>query len=138
MQWSDINFRPQSKTLRQFAVLWTLFLLGAAAWQWFLHGRATLATVLLVAGLAFGVTGIVRPASIRWLFVALSVATFPIGWLVSWLLFAALFFVVFTPLALFFRLIGRDPLDRRFDKKLRSYWAEKPPAPDARRYFRQY
>lgn len=138
MQWSEIHFRPTTKTLRQFAVLWIVCLSGVALWQWSAHGRTIVAVGLLIAGLCGGALGAARPASIRWLFVGLTVATFPIGWLMSWLLFAALFYLVFTPLALFFRVIGRDPLGRRFDKKAGSYWIEKPPAADVRRYFRQY
>lgn len=138
MRWSDINFRPQAKTLRQFAVLWTAFLSVLAGWQWLAHGRATSAMVLLFAGLGVGAFGLARPAGIRWLFVGLTVATFPIGWLISWLFFAALFYFVFSPLALIFRLVGRDALYRRVDKDAKSYWVEKPKAPDVRRYFRQY
>src|SRR5579883_2339820 len=138
MRWSDINFRPQVKTLRQFAVLWAVFLSGIAIWQWLAHSRLVLGAALLIVGLGVGAFGLARPAGIRWLFVGLTVATFPIGWLMSSLLFAALFYLVFSPLALIFRLVGRDAIDRRFDKDAKSYWVEKPKAPDVRRYFRQY
>ena len=33
MQWSDIQFHPPLKTLRQFAGLWLVFFGGLAAWQ---------------------------------------------------------------------------------------------------------
>ena len=34
MQWSDIQFSPPRKTLRQFAGLWMAFFGGFALWQW--------------------------------------------------------------------------------------------------------
>ena len=34
MQWSDIQFNPPRKVLRQFAGLWIAFFGGLALWQW--------------------------------------------------------------------------------------------------------
>ena len=34
MQWSDIPFRPTTRTLRQFAVLWLVFFGGLAIWEY--------------------------------------------------------------------------------------------------------
>jgi hypothetical protein len=45
---------------------------------------------------------------------------------------------VFTPIGLFFRLIGRDPLHRRFQPEADTYWVGRRPATDVRRYFRQF
>ena len=41
------------------------------------------------------------------------IAAFPIGWTISRLMLAALFYLVFTPMALVFRLMGRDALHLR-------------------------
>ena len=41
MQWSDIQFRPPEKTLRQFAGLWLVCFGGLAAWEWFGRHHAT-------------------------------------------------------------------------------------------------
>ena len=40
------------------------------------------------------------------------VLAFPIGWTVSQVMLAMMFFGLFTPIGLVFRLIGRDPLHR--------------------------
>jgi hypothetical protein len=149
MHWSDIQFRPTTKTLRQFAALATLFLLGISGWQHWAHGRQMTALVLAAAALLIALTGIVRPTSLRWLFVGLTVVTFPVGWLLSWLLFGGLYYLVFTPLGVCFRLAGRDPLDRTYNGEnargatddvsaAPTYWTDKPQASDVRRYFRQF
>ncbi|MGH7138923.1 MAG: hypothetical protein ACREHD_24525 [Pirellulales bacterium] len=149
MHWSDINFRPTTKTLRQFAALATLFLLAIGGWQHWAHGRQTTGIILAAAALVIGALGVARPAALGWLFVGLTMATFPIGWLLSWVLLGGLYYFVFTPLAVCFRIAGRDALDRTYNDEnkrgtsedayaTRSYWSEKPRASDVRRYFRQY
>jgi hypothetical protein len=62
----------------------------------------------------------------------------PIGFVVSYLVLGILFFLVLTPFGLVFRLLGRDPLERRFDKASRSYWVARSPVDDVSRYYRQY
>jgi hypothetical protein len=51
---------------------------------------------------------------------------------------AVIFYVVLTPVALVFRLIGRDALARRLDADNESYWEERPPASEPARYLRQF
>jgi hypothetical protein len=63
---------------------------------------------------------------------------FPLGWLVSQLVLAILFYGVFTPLALVFRLIGRDALALKKPSGEATFWRPKPTPSDPRRYFRQY
>jgi hypothetical protein len=42
-----------------------------------------------------------------------------------------LFLLVFTPMALLLRLLGKDPLRLRFDRGAASYWIERqPPGPE--------
>jgi hypothetical protein len=65
------------------------------------------------------------------------IAAFPIGWTVSQIMLVILYFVVFTPVALVFRAIRRDPLQLR-RRSVASYWTAKPPAAKAEDYFRQF
>lgn len=135
---NDVNFHPSTKTLRQFAALLALFLLAISRWQYVIHGRQTAALALAAAAVLAGAFGIVAPAALRWLFVGLTLATYPIGWLMSWLLLGGLYYLVFTPIAMCFRLAGRDALDRDYNESAETYWAEKPSINDVRRYFRQF
>jgi hypothetical protein len=43
------------------------------------------------------------------------------------LVMGLLFFVTVTPIALIFRLIGKDPLNRKPDPNCESYWIERDP-----------
>ena len=56
-------------------------------------------------------------------------AAFPIGWVVSHALMAAIYYLVITPMAVAMRLLGRDPLDRRFDRDATTYWVRASKSP---------
>ena len=44
---------------------------------------------------------------------------------------AIMFFIVITPFGITMRLFGWDPLKRKYDSSIRSYWIERtPPGPD--------
>lgn len=44
-----------------------------------------------------------------------------LGWVNTRIILSIVYFLIFTPLALIFRLIGKDPLERRFEA-VDSYW----------------
>lgn len=61
-----------------------------------------------------------------------------VGIVLANLLFTLLFYVLFTPLALFMKLKGRDALHLKKQKDVGSYWIDAPATPPANQYFRQY
>lgn len=138
MKWSDIQFQPTKKVLRQFAAAWLLFLLVWAAHQWLARGHQKAALVLAALAIVVGGLGLAVPATIRWLYVGCMIVAFPVGWVVSQVMLAILYFCVITPVALFFRLRGRDLLHRAPPREGASFWTTKSLPEDVRRYFRQY
>jgi hypothetical protein len=136
MQWSDLPRDPPPRLLRQFAFLCLVFF-GVLAWRAWSHRSASLAVVLGVIAVGAGLLGLARPRALRPIFVGWMVLAFPIGWLVSNILMGALFYIVFTPIALLFRILGRDALELR-RREVTSYWSPKPVIEDPRRYLREY
>ena len=135
MQWADVLKPPTEKTLRQFAVLW-LFVFGAmGAWRLW-RGSPQWGAALVVLAVVVGVLGIARPRAMRLIFTGWMMAAFPIGWTVSHLMLAALFFGMFTPVALVFKVIRRDALRLRRTAP-ESYYVPKPGS-DVRGYFQQF
>ena len=134
----DINWNPTSTQLRQFAAMQLVFFALVAAWLFHRTGSGTLAIALLGVSAVACIAGSVRPQCLRWIFVGWIVAAFPIGWLVSHLLLALLFYLVFTPVGIMMRLCGYDPMQRRLDREAKSYWKPRTPPEDAQRYFKQY
>lgn len=144
----EVNWRPDTRTLRGFGLLSTLAFAAIGAWVWFRHSlfgfsmspesATTAATVLwVVAGVCLAAAAVASRA--LWpLYVVLTAISLPIGFVVSHLVLAIVFFGVFAPLGLVMRLLGRDPLQRRFDAAADTYWVRREPPPEIRRYFRQW
>lgn len=97
---------------------------------------------VLVALVGVGVVGtaamLVSPALARRVRRFWMDAGEPIGWTVATALLAVIYFAVFTPIGLVLRAFGHDPMSRGFDRGRASYWVDRPGAPEARRYFRQF
>ena len=138
MQWSDLSFAPAPRTLRRFAAVWFSFFAMVACWQGIWRQHIQIALGLAAVALGTGTLGLVRPHLLRPLYIAVLIAAFPVGWTMSRILLAAVFYGLFTPLGLLFRLFGRDLLCRRFRPERSTYWTAKPAAADARSYFRQF
>lgn len=138
MKWSDIPRDPSAKILRQFAGAWLVFFLAIGAYQAFSKGRTEVGAIIATTAVVIGVLGLVAPSAMRWIFVGWMMLAFPIGWLVSQITLIILFYGMLTPVALFFRLTGRDPLCRKMNTGESTYWTAKEQPQDMRRYLRQY
>src|SRR6266850_7259625 len=125
MTWSDITFEPTPKALRQFAVGWLVFFLAPGAYQFWHYGHHQAGLILGVMAIVVGVPGLIKPAVLRWLFVASMVLAFPMGWLISQLMLSLMFYGIVTPIALFFRIRGRDLLCRRPAPNKPTFWTPK-------------
>ena len=74
-----------------------------------------------------------RPLYLGWMY-----AVFPIGWTVSHLILAIIYYFVFTPIGLIMHLSGYDPMQRRYDPQAETYWSKRNTNVDPARYFRQF
>ena len=137
MKWFNFPLKPTPRVLRQFAAAWLVFFLAVAVQQMFLRHRVTTAGVLGVIAL-IGLAGLWQPSAVRWLFVGATVAAFPIGWVMTQVVLAVMFYVVLTPLALVFRWRGRDELQLRPKPEQTSFWITRHPERDVRRYLKQF
>ncbi len=139
----DTNWNPGTAEKRKFAVsliigfpiLAAVFALVAwlrnGAWS---GGFVWLALIGAGLGVLFWLLPqIARPFYLVWYFAACS-----IGIVISNLLIAAFFYLVFTPIGLFMRAFGRDPLQKRFDRSRPTYWHDVEKVVDGERYFRQF
>ena len=138
MRWSDIQFDPPLKVLRQFAGLWLIIFGGLALWEILKQGRIGFGGILAVLALTIGPMGLIRPAWVRFIYVGWMVLAFPIGWTMSQVILATMFFGLFTPLGFAFRLLKRDALHRGRRPELESCWEHKPASTDLRSYFKQF
>jgi hypothetical protein len=124
--------------LRQFAGIWIVFFGGIGAYQGFYHHRQTLGIVLAVLAVTIGPIGVMWPKTIKPIFVGWMTLAYPIGWTVSRIVLGAVFYGLFTPIAIVFRMMGRDELGLKRQPSAATYWQPKPRATDKTQYLRQF
>jgi len=141
----QIHWQPTTQQLRQFglAAMVALPLAG-----WLFSGRPSLPGAwsgpqqgvvigLALAGGMLGLAGLLRPRMLRPVYLVATLLAFPIGLVLGELVMLALYLLVFAPVAMLFRILRRDALQRRLDRDARSYWVLRPEPRDVRSYFRQ-
>ena len=135
-----INTDPSRKQLRWFAALWLpLFGIMVGAMLVWRAQATTAAQWVWGATAVAAVLSLISPTIARWVFLGLSYASFPIGFVVSWIALTALYFVVLTPIGLVMRLSGRDPLRLKPEPGAETYWTpRRNRETDASRAFRQF
>jgi Saxitoxin biosynthesis operon protein SxtJ len=139
----DTNWNPGTAEKRKFAIsliigfpiLAAVFALvgwsRTGAWS---GGFVWLALIGTGLGALFWLLPqIARPFYLAWYFLACC-----LGIVMSNLLFAAFFYLVITPIGLFMRALGRDPLQKRLDRSRTTYWCDAENVVDGERYFRQF
>jgi hypothetical protein len=150
MEFADVNWNPDRKQLRVFAALW-LIAFGALglhmAWRsgalggqvpigWHDPWRGPLG--LWALAVSVSLVGLAFPGAIRPIYKVWMAAAFPIGWTVSHVLLGVVYFGLFTAFSLIFKMLGRDPLKRSFDRQAPTYWTRRPVGGGPQRYFRQF
>jgi len=146
-QMIEMNLRPDAKILRQFgfiAVVGFGFVAAIAHFELLIFamglGSAKPYVVYGFIGLAAysGVFSLIYPKANLPVYLGLTVVSYPIGFVLSHVIMGTLFFGIITPTGLVMRIIGRDPLDRKFEPEAESYWHDCRPARDKASYFRQF
>jgi len=132
------NREPTPRELMVFGLLLGPFfgLIGALVlWR---TGSWTVAAVLWIVGSLLAAVylcsqSVRRPSYMTWM-----ALLYPIGWVVSHLLLALVYYGWVTPVGLFMRLFGYDPMRRRPDRNATTRWIRRRPITNINRYFRQY
>jgi len=125
------------RVLRQFAGAWLVFFLVWSASAFWKRHNLPASGVLAVVAL-FGIAGLIKPDAIRLPFIVASVVAYPMGWLMSHILLAIMFYGVITPIGLFWKIRGRDPLQLRHQPPPPTYWTKPGPQPPPDRYLKPF
>ncbi len=135
----SLNLNPTEKQLREFGLA-GLCMCVAIGLLLFLTNRIGLNGIFLAIGIGAALfvlsrisTGLIKPV-----YLVLIVVTFPIGWLISHFFMGLFYFGIVTPVALIFKMLGRDPLNRKYDKNAQTYWISHKKKKSAKDYFRQF
>lgn len=121
----------------QFGVAWVVFFLLAAliaAWR----GAPVSPRLILALAVIPPLIGWIFPGFLRLLYIALAVITFPIGFVVSHLILAALYYLVLTPTGLILRCVKPGFFAKRPDPSLPTYWHSRTDARKPGDYLKPY
>ena len=132
---TELPLKPTSSVLRQFAGAWLVCFL-ALAFRFGLLKHSQAGAILGLLSLA-GIIGLVAPRALYWPFIILTIAAFPIGWAVTQLVLALMFYCVLSPLALIFRWRRRDTLQLR-QRGSATYWFARDKQPPPENYLKQF
>ncbi|QDU62996.1 hypothetical protein Pan216_38700 [Planctomycetes bacterium Pan216] len=135
MKLIGMNWSPNDRQLRQFGLI-AAVALPLIAWLW--GGGSGWIVAGGAVGTALAAIGWLAPRALKPLFLGLSLVTLPIGLVVGELVLAAIYFGLFMPIAILFRLVGRDALERRIDRSATTYWQPKKRPAGPASYFNQW
>jgi hypothetical protein len=134
-----IEIRPPSRRdliwfglllLIAFGVLGAVIFWKSGALGW---ATTTWVTGAAIVGFYYLAPSVQRPLYMTWMY-----AAYPVGWVVSHVVLAAIFFLVLTPIGWLVRRVSHDPLLRYFDPAATTYWVKRTAGEDTRQYFRQF
>jgi hypothetical protein len=139
MSLATINWNPDKKYLRTFGLVALLAGICLFLLLYLLKGLAIQKSLIaFLVGLFIFITSIVSLKLTKLIYLGLTLVTFPIGLAVSFIVLASFYFLLLTPLALIFRLIGRDVLGLSFKSPADTYWKKCTRSNSLDRYFHQF
>lgn len=142
-----VDWRPTPRKLRQFGLAALVIFGGLAVAAlvrhhllfWSLAPATARTAAWALGGLAgaAGLAAVVAPRVLLPLYLGMTVVGIPIGYVVSHVVLAIVYFGVVTPTGLLVRLFRGDPMSRRWERERASYLTPRVPSPP-RRYFRSF
>lgn len=117
------KLKTDQKTLRKFGSTMGIAL-GVIFFIIFLKAGRINLWILSLSTLFFAL-GAILPAALKPVYIVwMNLAAF-LGWVNSRLVLLIIFYLLMTPIALVMKLCRVDPLERKFDKNMTSYWKKK-------------
>ena len=143
----EINLRPDERTLRQFGFIAVAGFGFVAAIAWFevlIFSFGLGAARVPVAGsfgalaALSGLLSLVYPKANLPIYLGITIATYPIGFVLSYVIMGTLFYVIIAPIGWMLRAFGLDPMQRQILPEARTYWEDAPAARPSESYFKQF
>ena len=134
----NLNLQPTGSQLKWFGLMVLVFFLILGGILRYLDPAGGISIVLWSVGVIIAlVYYLITPLRLLiyklWMYVF-----FPIGWVISNLIFVIVYFVVLTPIGLIMKILRRDVLQERRTADVASNWKQHTNVDDIKRYFRQF
>lgn len=135
----SLNLSPSQKQLKDFGLIGFIMCLIIGLLLFGLGKIPAIGFVIFgLAGIVLFILSRISATLIKPIYLGMIVATYPIGWVVSHVMMALFYYGIITPVALFFRILNRDPLCRKYEPEAESYWMPYKKKRPAKDYFRQF
>ena len=118
------SIKATTKEARKFGLTIGIFLLLIAGWL-FWKQRPSFPYFTYV-GAGFAVTGLILPILLKPIYKVWMSFAVVMGFFMTRVILTILYFGMFTPISLVAKLLGKDLLDERWDKKANTYWVKRP------------
>jgi hypothetical protein len=118
------NLEAKTKELRKFGLTIGFFLLVLAGFL-FWKQRPSFTYFAYVGG-GFALVGLAMPILLKPTYKLWMSFAVIMGFIMTRVILTILFFGVFTPMSLVTKLLGKDLLNERWDKKATTYWVKRP------------
>lgn len=115
--------KSDKKELRKFALTISIALGVFGGLIFWRKGQAGL--ILLAIGAVIFLVGLVWPKSLALLYKGWMALALGLGFVMSHIILAVVYYIVLTPIGFFMRILGKDPLALRFDPKTDSFWVKR-------------
>ena len=126
---TTVNTQPDKQELRKFGLIFAgmFILIFALLLPWIWDKPAPMWAWIVAA--VFAASGLLVPMALGPVYRLWMKIGHVLGWVNTRIILGLVFFLIFAPVALFFRLLGKDTLKQRLDASASSYRiaSEQPP-----------
>ena len=116
-----INHNPDKNELRKFGFIFAtglVLIFGLLLpWIW----DKPWPQWPFIAAAVFTVVGLLVPIALKPVYIVWMKIGQVLGWINTRIILGLIFFILFAPIALLFRIIGRDPMERKLDSSVATY-----------------
>lgn len=135
--YDEINKNPSMTELIKFGAVFLGGMGVIGLIQYFVfHNESVAQNLWIVGGVVF-VLSFIKPIA-RILYIFWMGLGITIGLITSPIILVLVFLFLITPVALFFKIVGRDSMKRKLDAGASSYWEEYKESDDPATYVKQY
>ncbi len=87
---------------------------------------------VLYTGIGFLCFGLILPSILRPFFVVWMTIAALLGYIMTRIILSIIYFLIFTPVSIFFRITGKKLLESNINPEVTSYWKVRPSIPYSR------
>ncbi len=128
------KIKTDKATLRSFGITFFVVLMHISLIPLYKGNMSAFWKVFWVAD-AFLLAGLIVPGVLKYIYLPWMKFGEIMNYIVTRIIFGIMYFLIFTPVSLFFKLTGRDELNESLDEDAESYWVEKRVIDKVKDYF---